>query len=180
MDTTDQHDVTLSRPVVEMLMVANEYCVFMEKADSQSSEKVIAFFTKIAPLLFLRGNLLPEIEQEEDFIADRFVTEEQWENVFKTLRKIFGPLDSYFALNETHDIIEASLSDNMADIYQDMKDFVMVFQKNTYQSRLNAITQARILFAERWGSVLLQALFTCHKISLNAPAKESDDFDEAW
>ena len=180
MDDKGQKDLTQSRAVLEMLLVANEYCVFMEKVESSNMEKVVSFFVKIAPLLYLRGNLLPDAQPESDFIADRYVTEEQWEEVFKSLRKVFGPNDVYFSLNDTHDTIETSLSDNLSDIYQDLKDFVMVYQKNTFASRMNALTQVRFLFFERWGKVLLHALLACHNLSLKQTSTIDDDFEDAW
>ena len=177
MENQNLTEVSQSRAVLEMLMVANEYCLFVEKAESRPQEQIIPFFLRIAPLLYLRGNLLPEIESDEDFIADRFVTEEQWEAVFKGLRGVFGSFDLYYTLNDTNDTVQASLADNLADIYQDLKDFVMVYQKNTHTARVNAITQLRILFTERWGTLLLQALFACHKLSLQESQSPIGDFE---
>lgn len=177
MENQNLTEITQSRAVLEMLMVANEYCLFVEKAEDQTQEQIVSFFLRIAPLLYLRGNLLPEIEPDEDFIADRYVAEEQWEAIFKGLRDVFGSSDLYYVLNETNDTVQASLADNLADIYQDMKDFVMVFQKNTHTARINAITQVRILFAERWSTLLLQALLACHKLSLQETQAAYGDFE---
>lgn len=177
MENQNLTEISQSRAVLEMLMVANEYCLFVEKAESRSQEQIIPFFLRIAPLLYLRGNLLPEIVSDEDFIADRYVTEEQWEAVFKGLRGVFGSFDLYYTLNDTNDTVQASLADNLADIYQDLKDFVMVYQKNTHTARVNAITQLRILFTERWGTLLLQALLACHKLSLQEARAAFGDFE---
>jgi len=177
MENQNLTEITQSRAVLEMLMVANEYCLFVEKAEDQTQEQIVSFFLRIAPLLYLRGNLLPEIESDEDFIADRYVAEEQWEEIFKGLRSVFGSSDLYYALNETNDTVQASLADNLADIYQDMKDFVMVFQKNTHTARINAISQVRILFTERWGTLLLQAMLACHKLSLQETRAAYGDFE---
>lgn len=161
----NQHEQILnSRAVLEMLTVANEYCLFFEKAEKYSRDDILNYFHKIAPLLYLKGSLLPDIEADEDTFGERYVTEEQWEEIFKTLREKFAEEDVYFVHDQNYDTIEVSLSDNLADIYQDMKDFVMLYQKNISFSRENALAQIRNLFYDHWGLRVLDALRAVHKL----------------
>ncbi len=160
---TDNNDPGISAPVIEMLTLANEYCLFFEKAESYKTPDILEYFRKLAPMLYLKASLLPEIQNVDEESSERFVTEEQWETVFKTLREKFGKTDVYHLHDHNFDSVEASLSDNMADIYQDMKDFVMLYQKNTTPARHNAIANLVNLYAWRWGPALLNALATVHQ-----------------
>ncbi len=157
-------DPTISKPVLEMITVANEYCLFFEKAENYTTEDILTYFHKIAPLIYLKGSLLPATMVADDSAAERYVTEEQWEQIFKALRNHFKAADVYYVHDHNFDSSEASLADNMADIYQDMKDFIMLYQKNTAPARQNAVAQIRDLYKWRWGPATLSALGAIHNI----------------
>ncbi len=163
MENHQHEDITVSPAVLEMLTVANEYCLFYEKADDCTMQDILDYFQKIAPLMYLKGSLLPGVQVEDPGPGERFVTEEQWERIFKTLRDKFGKNDIYYTHDHNYDSVESSVSDNMADIYQDMKDFVMLYQKNTVIARQQAIILIRDLFRSRWGPALLNGLTAVHQ-----------------
>lgn len=181
-DNTQNEDIIKSKPVIEMLTVANDYCLFFESADKYSKKDVMDYFRRIAPLLYLKASLLPEMIPTDDTFSERYVTEEQWEAIFKILTELFGSDDRYHALDHNNDSIDASLADNMADIYQDMKDFVMLFQKNHFYAKENAVTQCYALFQSHWGRILLQALNAVHQIAYGQADQAifpDDDYDWA-
>jgi len=155
-------DPTTSKAILEMLTVAHEYCLFFERTEAYRHNDIVNYFRKIAPLLYLKGSTLPDVEVTDDAWNERFVTEEQWERVFKNLRDKLGDDDTYYVLDQNNDTRQASLSDNMADIYQDMKDFVMLYQRGTMHARENAVSQVKELMATRWGPTLIDALKACH------------------
>jgi len=164
MNKPDPEDPAISKPVLEMLTVANEYCLFFEKAANYKVHDILSYFHKIAPLLYLKASLLPAVAIPDTEAGERFVTEEQWEGVFKTLREQFREADVYYIHDHNFDSVEASLSDNMTDIYQDMKDFIMLYQKNTTPARRHAIYQLLDLYRWRWGPALLTALGAVHHL----------------
>lgn len=164
MEEFDPDDLTLSKGAIEMLTVANEYCLFFEEAEKYEPEDILTYFQRMGPLLYLKGSLLPAVEVEDEDFAERFVTEEQWESIFKELREKLGPGERYYVHDHNYDTQEASLADNLADIYQDMKDFVMSYQKNTLSARQNALAMAGELFSSHWGPIVLQALGAIHRL----------------
>ncbi|MBT3454259.1 MAG: DUF5063 domain-containing protein, partial [Lentimicrobiaceae bacterium] len=139
----------------EMATVANEFCYFVENIEKKEKEIVLEFMQRILPLLHLKGSLLPEIEPEHPEANERFVTEEQWERVFNELRQTLGEDDEYWIIDPQYindtEPLKASLSENITDIYQDMKDFLLLMQKNTHAARENAISECKILHANHWG-----------------------------
>lgn len=162
---TETQEPCLSKPVLEMLTVANEYCLFFEKAGSFQKDEILAYFMRISPLLYLKATTLPEFDVTEDSYNERFVTEEQWENIFKNLRKIFGDMDVFYVLDLHNDTRQASLAENMADIYQDMKDFVMLYQKNSIYAKENAVSEIRQLMITHWGPRAIDTLRACHQLT---------------
>ncbi len=164
MQDNSVEDISKARPVLEFLTVANEYCLFFERADNFSTGDILGYFQKMAPLLYLKGCTLPVVEVTDASFNERFVTEEQWEEVFKTLREKFGADDVFFHLDHNADSVEASLSDKLADIYQDMKDFVLLFQKNHQYAKECAVAEILALLPGRWGPALIHALNACHHL----------------
>ncbi len=148
-------DITLSKSVIEMATVANEFCYFFETLEKKDKETILDFTQRILPLLYLKGTLLPVVTPNNPEANERFVTEEQWERIFTELRDKFGKDDEFWVIdpqyiNETEPL-KASLSENIADIYQDMKDFLLLLQKNTLAARENAISECSILLGNHWG-----------------------------
>ncbi|HSV87432.1 MAG TPA: DUF5063 domain-containing protein [Bacteroidales bacterium] len=168
-----------SRAVIEMLTVANEYCMFFESAEKYSADEILFYFQRIAPLLYLKGSLLPMVENSDEGFADRYVTEEQWEGIFKTLRDKLGISARYYLHNQNFDTVEANLSEDIADLYQDLKDFVMQYQKNTLDARQKAVVQLKSLFPGRWGMILVNAMMAVHRNlyhdSLDPAISETDN-----
>lgn len=157
-----------SRSVIEMLTVANEYCMFIEEAEKFSKEYIISYLQKVLPLLYLKCALLPEVDVDDSEPGERFVTEEQWEVTFQRLKSKLGTDDRYSYLaqhsNGESEKRKGSLSENFTDIYQDMKDFVLLYQKNTLTAQLNAVHDCRELFESHWGLRSTNALSAIHQL----------------
>ncbi len=164
-------DITTANAVKEMVTVANEYCVYLETAENKSREGVLKFAGTILPLLYLKGSLLPGIEVEYPEANERFVTEEEWERIFQMLRDKFGATDEFWIIDPEHinetEPLKASLAENLSDIYQDMKDFVLLYQKETLAARQNALSDIRQLFANHWGYRVTNILPRLHHINNN-------------
>jgi len=166
--------------VLEFLRVAHEYCLFTEKAGEKNKTGMYDFFSKIGPLLYLKGKLLPEISPEYPETSERFVTEEEWQDIFNVFRAAFTVDDEYHHVNyeefNEYEAVKASLSENFTDIFQDLKDFVLLYQKNSQAARQNAVHDCKALFETRWGPKVLSNLryihFLCNKNQFSG--EESD------
>jgi hypothetical protein len=183
MNTTsgnDQSDPVYSRKVLDMLTVANEYCLFLEKAEEYPKESVLSFLLKICPLIYLKASLLPEITEVNDDAAEHFVTEEEWEGIFNSLQVKFGENDPFVFIDhheKSHtDPVKASLAEAFADIYQDLKDFLLLYQKPLKSSMEYAVYDCKRLFETHYGYLLVnaqQALhFLIYKESVNGGPNE--------
>jgi len=174
-DTTNTNPA-VSANVIDMFTVANEFCLFTEKAEKYNIDEVMQYYLKICPLLYLKGAILPLVEPDEDFISERFVNEDQWENIYNSLLPVFADKDEFFTLSyETADNIplQASISEHLADVYQDLKDFVLLYQKNHSYAKQNAVYECRMLFATHWGRRIAALLPALHSIVFT-----NDQYDE--
>ena len=148
-------DPVYSRKVLEMLTVANEYCLFLDKAEEYSMEELLNFLQKIAPLIYLKGSLLPDIEVEDEDATEHYVSEEQWETMFNLLHNKFGESDIFYYIDyqeKSHnDPVKGSLAECFTDIYQDLKDFLLLYQNPLRSFKENAVRECKRLFESRYG-----------------------------
>jgi len=171
-------DILQGKNVLEMLTVANEYCLFLEKCEDYNRGDIMSYLQKICPLLYLKGTLLPLVTVNHPEANERFVTEEQWGSIYQTLVSKFGKQDQYIMVDSPDqsdpEIRKASMADNFADVYQDLKDFVMLYQKNTLSARENAVNECRRLFETHWGFRLVNAHRHLHYLMFSEPAEDRD------
>jgi hypothetical protein len=162
--------------VLEFLRVAAEYCLFIENTGAKSKDELFNFCLKIGPLLYIKGTLLPVIQPEYPEASERYVTEEEWQEVFNMLRNQIAAHDEFYHVNyeegPEYEAVKSSLSENFTDIYQDLKDFVLLYQKNTVVARQNAVHDCKTLMARRWGAKLLANLRYLHFLTYHEGEEE--------
>lgn len=161
-------DPIYSRKVLEMITVANEYCLFLEKAGDYTIIELLNFLQKIAPLIYLKSVLLPDIEVGDDEAVEHYVSEEQWEEMFNVLHNKFGKIDQFYFIDhheKSHnDPVKGSLAECFTDIYQDLKDFLLLYQKPLKSFKENAVNECKRLFETRYGYSLLNGQAAIHCI----------------
>ena len=174
--TTDQDAQQSKKQVIELLAVANEYCMFIEKSYDYSKEDILQYIHRIGPLLYLKGSLLPELHPENPEATERYVTEEVWENIFNELRKTFGRDDEFWFIDEAtfqgDEITRGSLAELVTDIYQDLKDFILLYRKNSPTIRETAVSDCVGLFRGRWGPSVLRVISYIHPTIYPASPEE--------
>ncbi|HRZ43263.1 MAG TPA: DUF5063 domain-containing protein [Bacteroidales bacterium] len=157
-----------STKVLEFLTIANEFARITEEAATYPGEHVKSFLQRILPLLYLKASLLPDVEPSDPEQNERFVTEETWENCLNRYREIFGEEDSYWDIEDScsdePEPVKRSLAEDLADIYQETKDFVQLYQKPLTASRENAVASCKLYFEEQWGVKALRAASRIHHI----------------
>nr|NQU94040.1 DUF5063 domain-containing protein [Bacteroidota bacterium] len=151
--------------VLEFLAVAQKYCLFIEEIDKYEKKQIFDYLHKALPLLYLRGSVLPVIEVEDFSSNEKYLTEEQWQTVFNEVREIIGKEDEYWFLendNPLNEPVKGSLADNLTDIYQDMKDFVLLYQKPLRDAKKVAVWEIADLFKSHWGFRVVNVLKVMH------------------
>lgn len=159
-------ELVYSKNALELFTVANEYCLFMARADTYTKEDIISYLQKICPLIYIKGCLIPEIDPSNPDAAERYVTQEEWESLFNTLRNKFRPQDEFWYVDpvgqDTDNPLKGSLAEHFTDIYQDLMDFVLLYQKDSVVAKENALFSVRKSFIERLGYRLVNGLRILH------------------
>jgi hypothetical protein len=160
-------EIAFSKNVVEFVTVANEYCSFVENITELEKDNMIDKSVKLLSLLYLKANLLPESEQISDEPNEKFVTEFDWQFVRNGIEVLLTDDDKYLdfydsEMNETAEPVSSSISENMADIYQDIKDFLNIYKLGNEELSNDAIHECYVNFRDYWGFRLVNSLRIFH------------------
>lgn len=173
-------DITLSRNVLEMAAVASEFCSFIENSNNASKQDFFKTLQGLIPLIYLRGTLLPKIEPEYPEANEHFVNEEQWEGIFYALREITSADDEFWYVDNSEtqisETIKGSIAEHLADVYQDIKDFILLYKKPQYAARENAVASCQTNFIDNWGRKLAELLPVIHQLTENEYDDEEFDY----
>jgi hypothetical protein len=161
-------DPVYSRNVVEFVAVANEFCKYLEHASELKGDELLKILQRILPLMYLKASLLPQLESFFEDGNEKFVTEADWTIINDTLKEKFGTADDFLEvfddrIKETDGPVVSSISENMADIYQDMKDFLLLYQTGTGEVMNDAVWECRMNFENFWGQKLVNSMRAIHK-----------------
>lgn len=174
--------VVYSKNVIEFATVANEYCAFIETVDSYRRKDFITRLQKLFPLIYLKALLLPEPDNDmSDDAPEKFLSEEDYNFIRHKLEHKFGQYDAYQevfdpSMQYSEEAIETTISENVADIYQDLKDFVLAYRIGTVDVMNDALRECRTNFEQYWGQRLVNGLRALHNLVYGiSDLAETDD-----
>jgi len=161
-------DPVYSRNVVEFVAVANEYCKYAEHAGEIKGDEMLKILQRLLPLLYLKASLLPSLDPFFENGNEKFITEANWNRIHDSFREQFGTANDYFdisdeKLSDPEILVPSSLAENMTDIYQDLKDFLLLYQTGTQEVMNDAVWECRMNFENIWGQKLVNAMRAIHK-----------------
>ena len=183
MEQTSQ--VIFDKNSIEFVTVAAEYCGFIERARGAERKTFVDTALKILPLLYLKASLIPECELIGEEDLEVFVTEDDYEMVRRAVAHVMGPQDDYLevfhpdmAYSDTP--IKKCISEDLEDIYQDLKDFICVFQLGMNATMNDSLCTCKEHFAEFWGQRLVNTMRALHDVKYNTSPDDDADIPSGW
>ena len=179
-----ESQVIFDRNVIEFVTVAAEFCKYMEQAEGTRRPTFVDTTLKILPLLYLKATLLPTCETMGEDLPEHYVTEETYEMLRMTLAGILGEKDDYLDvfvedMKYSDQPITRYISEDLADIYQDIKDFIFVFQLGLNETMHDALAICQENFRLYWGQKLVNTLRALHEARYAQGESEEDESPEA-
>ena len=158
-----------SKQVIEFTTVANEFCTLVENSESLETQDFIDKMHKMLPLLYLKSTMMPVLENDFEEFNEKYVTEMDYNRVRQIVELKLGEYDRYEEvfdpLRDEHDQPAlVTISENIADIYQDTKDYILLFQLGTTEVMHEAIRELVQNFEEYWGQKLVNCLRALHHL----------------
>lgn len=166
--------------VIEFVTVAAEFCAFLERAESMKRSDFVDTSLKILPLLYLKASLLPPCERLGEEELETYVTEEVYEILRLNLAELMGEKDDYLDVFVEDMVysdqpIKKCISEDLADIYQDIRDFIFVFQLGLNETMNDSLALCQENFGLLWGQKLVNTLRALHDVKYHQEEEEADD-----
>ncbi len=181
MEDNFEHQV-YDKNTIEFVTVANEFCLLLESSNKISKMDFIDRSQKLLPLLYLKASLLPKVENEFEGEIEKFVGEGDWEYIRTAVIEKMGANDEYLevfddGMRDSDEPIVASISENFADIYQDLKDFLTSYRIASVEIMNDALWDLNNNFHQYWGQAIVNSLRAIHYL-LAHPEKMEDDLND--
>jgi len=162
-------EIVYSRNVVEFVTVANEFCQSVEQVNRISTEANLQKMQKLLPLLYLKAALLPQTERVLDEELEKYVSEFDYNVLHQKWLALLNENDSFYEVFDPniqfgHEAVTASISENLMDIYQDLKNFVIAYSLGNEEVMNDGLAECVEHFADFWGQQLVNVLRAVHKL----------------
>ncbi len=163
------NSLVYSKNVIEFITVANEFCSFLERAEELESADFMSRLQKLLPFLYIKASLIPEFDFEAEDDLERYVSEIDYNIIQQHVAAHTGAGDDYQevflpGMQFSESALTASISENVADIYQDIKELVMSFRTLSEEVMAQALFECRQNFTQLWGQKLVNCLRAIHSL----------------
>lgn len=173
-----EEKVIYSRQVVEFAASANEYCKYLESTQDINGIEILKVMQRLLPFIYLRASLLPLLEPVLEETNEKTVTEFDWTRMHDNLLSKMGNNDPFPVIVSAGDpsdgLYTGSIAENLTDIYQDLKDFIVSYKSGKEEVMNDAVWEVLMNFEEFWGKKLLNVLSAIHSV-LYSQAGDADE-----
>ncbi len=169
-----------NKQVIEYVTVAAETCLLFEHVNECTRNEFIVRSLRLLPLLYAKTVVLGVPEMVLDDAPERFVTEEDYQYVRESVETLLGNDNVYLEvfrpeMKYSDTPIAAFISEDLADIYQELKDFAANYRIGVEDIMNDALAVSLEAFAEHWGQKLLNAMRALHALRYS---EEFDSYEE--
>lgn len=176
----NRSEVIFEQNSIEFVTVAAEFCKFLEQAEGLPRKDFVDTILKILPLLYIKGLLLPACKLIGEEEPATFVTEDDYEFVRMNLANIMGNRDDFLDvfvsdMKYSDQPITCYISENLTDIYQDLKNFISAFQIGINETMNDALAVCKENFRLYWGQKLVNVLRALHEVHFEPEENEEEE-----
>lgn len=190
MTKKESDNIVYSSTVIDFVTVAVEFCAFLENNGIVSRKEWIDRMLKLLPLIYIKAALLPQTVEINDESPETFVKEEDYARVSAAVSTIMGEEDVYLdvfieEMKYSDRPVSAFVSEDIADIYQDVRNFVSVYQYGLTDQMNDALFICKQNFENYWGQKLINVLRPLHSLYYNDQDEQltddlSEEEEELW
>lgn len=156
-------DNKISRNALSFIGLATEFCTALEQARQMEKNEFVASMLKLLPRLYITiSDYSPEaiFEQEE---LGSYMDEQQYESIRAGVAALMGEDDTYLETFEedmkySDTPIAATISEGLADIYQDLFNFLTPVRDSEGALTQQALNECRENFSAYWAQTLVNTL----------------------
>ena len=172
-------DIYSDKSTLEFVTVATEFCAFVEKAKKFSKKDFVTKLHKMLALIYLKTTLLiPFDEAVSEGEVEAYLSEYEYEYIKRNVSFVLGSSDSFISIYNVEsadgETEQAELSDCVADVYHNLKNFVENYRSLSEESAKASRAELLSDFKEYWGVKLLSLLSVLHNLVYFTDLDEED------
>ena len=184
MEESFEH-IVYSKNVIEFVTVAKEFCSFAESVNDYKRKEFVTVATRIIPLLYLKASVLPKVEPELDESIDKSVDEMTYTQIQDGVSAKLGRFNDYLEvftpdMQRSDTPIIAFIGEDIADIYQDLKDFLSAYRLGVTEIMNDALAEVVNNFELYWGQRTVNTLRALHAVLHGDEDLEEEEGEEAY
>lgn len=155
--------------VLDFVRIAADFCSTLEQSEKTKLKDLVDQLHKQLPKLYHAAASLHKLESRLEDFGQKFVSEEDYEFIRNKLLTKLGQYDAYEEVFdkdrvEFEDSVGESISEDLADIYQDVKDFILLFELGTNEVMYEALWECRQSFQSYWGQKITNVMRPLHTL----------------
>lgn len=180
----DAHQVVYSKNVVEFVTVASEYCSSVENVAKIQADANLLKMQKLLPLLYLKSTMLPKTERVLDEDLEKYISELDYNVLQEKWMQLLNEYDSFYEVFDPsiqfgQETVTASISENLLDIYQDLKNFLISYSLGNEEVMNDALAECVEHFEEFWGQQVVNVLRAVHMLVYSNADFNKEDKNDA-
>lgn len=169
MTSSNDNQIVYAPVTLDFVTVSVEFCSFLEKMEVRSRTEWSEIMLRILPLLYVKASLLPLVVDLDDELAEVFVSHQDYMLVANQVASVLGEEDVYLDvfvedMKYSDRPVSSFVSEDIADIYQDIRNFVSVYQHGLEETMINALKVVSENFRLYWGQKLVNVLRPLHTL----------------
>ncbi len=174
------NQIVYSKNVVEFVTVANEFSASIENVGKQSVEENLQKLQKLLPLLYLKAAMLPKTERILEEELEKYISELDYNMLHQKWLQQLNEHDSFYEVFDPsiqfgHETVTASISENLLDIYQDLKNFLIAYSIGNEEVMNDALAECNEHYGEFWGQQLVNVMRAVHMLVYSNPDFEKEN-----
>lgn len=175
----EEQGIVKQENVRDLVYWAAAIVVYLERMDEPTREEFTDKMLYYLPLLYVKTKQLPSLKPMLDGEPERFVTEMDYNTIQQKVTSVFGSDDAYLEvfvedMQYSDEPVTAFISENIADIYQELSDLCSTFQVDDEAVQNDALYAFQESFEQHWGQKLLNVLRPLHALSMMKDANAYD------
>lgn len=169
MEDHNNNNIAYAPVTLDFVTVGVEFCSFLEKTETISRSEWMETMMRILPLLYVKATLLPPAEVLMDDMPEVFVTEQDYLLVANRIASLLGEDNVYLDvfvedMKYSDRPVSSFISEDIADVYQDVRNFISVYQHGIEEAMIGALNICKENFKVYWGQKLVNVLRPFHSL----------------
>lgn len=168
---TDNESNKLTPNELAFIALTNEYCQAIESALDHDRDHLVSTMVKLLPRIYITANDL-SLNAMTDSYIEPALRETQYEQVRGALAQVMADEDVYLEvfldnMKYSDTPISASVSENLADLYQEFYNLVNAVQYASSDDQSDVLGLCYENFTDYWGQTLCNVMRALHTIYYN-------------